>query len=1185
MNRRDFLLSTSFAALSATALTASRSAEAFLLRPVGGGLVAALSVQTTVTMANTSATASGTNTPIEVPQWFARATVPSGSVAVPSVAGQSITWQADCLTYWDDGSLRGAVFAIVLPTGIGGSATLTVTFTVQVGTYSNTSSITLATLAEEAQSNYHIQLYNLHTTQPFTNGPAGGKNFQGGFTIDPVGGTVNGSKIVWLNDSSSTVTGTYTCSYGGPSGGAPTTNASVTFSSSAQTITINSGGSGYGYMGTNGQFSAGFQQSYALYVANGNFVGVQFQQYKKGPACDAWEWRCPYVDSTSGTPLPGMVQHGWIERWKTPGGALLSYRCTTKNSNAALDTSINYHCYTFDLDWKNGSTVIRGVSNGDTEWETIFLFILAGFFSTDTGAGNPLFCGLADWSANDTAYKSIFQQRTSTEWDQLVSTGMMPPFLTTFNGVQVGGALTMGSGGATTPTGFSVSSPPTAQYAYNIGVHPTAPAVGLVGDELTQMPLCNPLAQAGIASPYEGSGGGRHNEGWFEDSGPLVGVAIKSGYPTQALSWLAMARGAAINFASGANSIPLWDTTTFYMPCVVPSTTQAFGNMPDTSKSLDISSIDAHFLGYPNGILHQGSGSGNNCMTTYHLARYAVVPYLLEGTRWLLSNLVDEAGVAIWYPTRLSASIVSEGTVGLGAATYYGMLCCTSQYRQFGLAMMTVGYTAAILPPKWADGTNNYEQQYLRYITKNNFDFLNALVPYVGNLTHIGGATNPKVSWAGSGVWALQRFYGTGYVTEWYYTHYVAYMLSVLAYIWQDQGSGQGIGAIKQYLNYHVLAWAAMWATPGYSHYVADAWAQSELQGDGTNGAPWSDWNWTDPGIGFPGPPKNVDWVTQSYTDYPQITTASAALNFVSGDPDVRVSIADACGTFTGYISGTTLTVTSASWPYIAKWAGVGYFLPALISGAGVAADTVITAQGTGTGGTGTYTVNVSQTVGSAGSPITFIWVNLGGMRLLASGSGITGGSTIFPSGSAIVLTQYDISISDGFCLDPATGSAVAVPSGFSIGTIYYIANQTPASGEVQTIRLYLTQSDALANGGAGNTNYITPGSTVNNMQFWGTPYSFTMPPDTSVYGTYNGQESVNAQARVALARGTLCLMKAYAFNAPEDSAPYPALDSLIGINDAIGQAVSNTQNICLNVAGTGLNFEGVIVEANDSSL
>ena len=60
---------------------------------------------------------------------------------------------------------------------------------------------------------------------------------------------------------------------------------------------------------------------------------------------------------------------------------------------------------------------------------------------------------------------------------------------------------------------------------------------------------------------------------------------------------------------------------------------------------------------------------------------------------------------------------------------------------------------------------------------------------------------------------------------------------------------------------------------------------------------------------------------------------------------------------FTGSVSGTTLTVTAITNGTIA--AGQSLF------GVGVTNETVITALGTGTGGIGTYTINLSQTVAS----------------------------------------------------------------------------------------------------------------------------------------------------------------------------------------------------------------------------
>lgn len=61
---------------------------------------------------------------------------------------------------------------------------------------------------------------------------------------------------------------------------------------------------------------------------------------------------------------------------------------------------------------------------------------------------------------------------------------------------------------------------------------------------------------------------------------------------------------------------------------------------------------------------------------------------------------------------------------------------------------------------------------------------------------------------------------------------------------------------------------------------------------------------------------------------------------------------------FTGSISGVTLNITGVDPSFTGKL-GVGIY----ISGTGIALNTKITALGSGTGGVGTYTVSVSQTV------------------------------------------------------------------------------------------------------------------------------------------------------------------------------------------------------------------------------
>lgn len=103
---------------------------------------------------------------------------------------------------------------------------------------------------------------------------------------------------------------------------------------------------------------------------------------------------------------------------------------------------------------------------------------------------------------------------------------------------------------------------------------------------------------------------------------------------------------------------------------------------------------------------------------------------------------------------------------------------------------------------------------------------------------------------------------------------------------------------------------------------------------------------------------------------------------------------------FTGTISTTTLTVSAVSNGALA----VGQ----VISGSGVTAGTTITALGTGTGGAGTYTINVSQTVGSptamtAASPGVAAYLRGGSLATL----GLAGLQAITSGTLSVVVDGY----------------------------------------------------------------------------------------------------------------------------------------------------------------------------------
>lgn len=144
---------------------------------------------------------------------------------------------------------------------------------------------------------------------------------------------------------------------------------------------------------------------------------------------------------------------------------------------------------------------------------------------------------------------------------------------------------------------------------------------------------------------------------------------------------------------------------------------------------------------------------------------------------------------------------------------------------------------------------------------------------------------------------------------------------------------------------------------------------------------------------------------------------------------------------FTGSISGTTLTITAISSGQLS----VGN----IIAGTGVTAGTRITAILTGTGGVGTYTVSVSQTVASTAISLVgheFVGIPSWAKRITVMFSGVstTGTSPVQvrlgSSSGGIEATTYSTTSwvfyatssnsTTGFDLDAATGAAATIRHG-----------------------------------------------------------------------------------------------------------------------------------------------------------
>src|SRR5262249_29713277 len=186
-----------------------------------------------------------------------------------------------------------------------------------------------------------------------------------------------------------------------------------TYSNDLEGVVVASGGAGYMFEGTNGTFTASFNDA----VSNG-----QLRQYAKGPYLDAWRGRVPVKDATTGAALPFMMATFYWESWKKNDGSFLCFRACAQICNSLTNTPAPAVSYTYDLDWKNGAAVIRGTSNQDRGFTTILHTVFANYSTFDHSA-RP------DWSVNDAPLKAIIVQRDAARIDQFKHCGVVPPII------------------------------------------------------------------------------------------------------------------------------------------------------------------------------------------------------------------------------------------------------------------------------------------------------------------------------------------------------------------------------------------------------------------------------------------------------------------------------------------------------------------------------------------------------------------------------------------------------------------------------------------------------------------------------------------------------------------------------------------------------------------------------------
>jgi len=230
---------------------------------------------------------------------------------------------------------------------------------------------------------------------------------------------------------------------------------------------------------------------------------------------------------------------------------------------------------------------------------------------------------------------------------------------------------------------------------------------------------------------------------------------------------------------------------------------------------------------------------------------------------------------------------------------------------------------------------------------------------------------------------------------------------------------------------------------------------------------------------------------------------------------------ADDC-IFQGSISGTTLTVTGIN------VLGTGITIASQLFGAGVLQNTIITAQTGGTtGGIGTYTVNLTQSVASTQmftsdvaaeitssiSGTTLTVTTISGTDTLSPGmtivgTGVTNQTIITALGSGTVLSTAIATAGTGY----AVNDTITV-----VGGVY---GTTPATYTVASIGVAgAVATLTVTNAGQYTSNPINPASTSTSGAGTGLTLTLTFGSGTGGTGNYviNKTQTVASESMYAL--------------------------------------------------------------------
>ena len=221
----------------------------------------------------------------------------------------------------------------------------------------------------------------------------------------------------------------------------------------------------------------------------------------------------------------------------------------------------------------------------------------------------------------------------------------------------------------------------------------------------------------------------------------------------------------------------------------------------------------------------------------------------------------------------------------------------------------------------------------------------------------------------------------------------------------------------------------------------------------------------------------------------------------------IEVTATMGAGSFTGYISGTTLTISAVA----SGTLQVGQ----VISGSGIASGTTITALGTGTGGVGNYTVSIYQTVGSVGSQITITTSSL---------------KLIMPSATEVSVGQSSLIMNIGsiaFTVTDNSGNTiVSISSG--IAQYIYVTNNTTINGTWDVVQFGAGTSAANAAtlAGYGLTAINTTLNTQTAVTTFSSAYTFSNVDRASLYVWTGGAGTVTFPSAANVGAGWFVVIK-----------------------------------------------------------